>query len=199
MTAIRNAIIVSLIALPSIVIAKDNTRRYESNRNLNIGLEYYFPKDDHRQLQSAFAYTLLGREFINQLHYSLYTGFIGTCAWGNIVQFDENFNHVKYEPAASGIGPAVAIKVDFIRFSKQYFAGDFLLGIISYNKHFPPGGDIYNFFRKYGVSLGHEINNTFNINLGLRDIHISNSQGLGSYNPSYEGWGFCPEVISLIK
>jgi hypothetical protein len=66
---------------------------------------------------------------------------------------------------------------------------DALGGIILYNKSFPPRGDIYNFMFRLGGNIGFYIGNNFSINLGLRRMHISNGQGVGYFNPFYEGEG----------
>lgn len=165
-------------------------------RNLNTEVEYYAPKDDDRQIESVFAYALFGKEYVNELHYSLYCGAVGTYAWGYILQWDENFNDVRYDTDAGGLGPAVMIRVDFFRSPPFHLSGDFLMGAIFYNKHFPPGGDIYNFFRKYGISMGLALDNKREFVLGFRDMHVSNGQGMNQNNPSYEGWGISVDLVT---
>ncbi|MCP4136955.1 MAG: hypothetical protein GY754_38665 [bacterium] len=52
------------------------TKRY----NLESGPEYYYPVDDDRNIQTIFMNALFGKEFINELHYSLYAGLTATYA-----------------------------------------------------------------------------------------------------------------------
>jgi hypothetical protein len=194
MKALASIAITMLLFIPGVCSSATDSTPQES-RNLCTGVEYYFPKDESREIQSVFTYALLGREFLNQLHYSLYGGLIATYAWGNIIQLDENFNDVKYSTTAIGIGPAVMIRVDFLRYGGFHFSGDFLVGVILYSTHFPPEGDIYNFFRKYGLAVGIALDTRHEIDLCARDMHVSNGQGVNAHNPSYEGFGISAEYI----
>jgi len=179
--------------------AQDTTPKFQTNRNFNFELEYYQPKDLSRNIKSVFAYSFWGREFINELHYSIYGGLITSFTWGNTLHWDANFVDRHYDASSIGIGPASLIRVDFLRFGRFNISGDFMVGIILYNKHFPDGGDIYNFMRKYGVTFGANISKDFDIDIGIRDMHISNGQGLGPQNPSYEGWGVSLDFIKHLK
>ena len=58
-----------------------------------------------------------------------------------------------------------------------------LAGIILYNKPFPPRGDIYNFMFRLGGTITFYINENYSLNIGLRRMHVSNGQGVGSFNP----------------
>ena len=69
------------------------------------------------------------------------------------------------------------------------FSIDAIGGIILYNKSFPPRGDTYNFMFQLGGTVGYYIGDNLRINLGLRRMHISNGQGVGAFNPFYEGEG----------
>lgn len=180
------------------IFADDKEVRYQTNVNFFLGAEYVKPGDSNRQIRSAFLYGMIGKEFVNFLHYSLYGGITATYARGNIIQWDDNLHDVKYDTAAAGIGPGFMIKVDFLRFERFYFSGDFLFGVIFYNTNFPPGGDIYNFFRKYGVSIGFIIDEKYSFNIGIRNSHVSNGKGLGPQNPSYDGVGISAEIIKKL-
>jgi lipid A 3-O-deacylase len=185
-------IVLSIAPASNAAVAPSYSHLY---RSFNAEFEYYSPKDDDRQIESAFIYALWGKEYVNELHYSLYCGAVGTYAWGYILQWDENFNDVRYNTEAAGAGPAVLIRVDFFRSPAFHLSGDFLMGAIFYNKNFPPGGDIYNFFRKYGISMGLALDHHREIVLGFRDMHVSNGQGMNSHNPSYEGYGISLDFV----
>ena len=187
-----------LFSTSEIILAQNSDSKYLSQYNYCVGIDYYKPTESNREIRSSFASFLIGKEFINQLHYSLYAGLAATFAKGNIIQWDDNLKDVKYDTTACGIGPMAQVKVDFLRFNSFYINGNFSFGIICYNKKFPPGGDIYNFFRKTGVSFGLIFNDRVSAELGIRKLHVSNGQGVGAHNPSYEGIGAGFEFICRI-
>ena len=66
---------------------------------------------------------------------------------------------------------------------------DFSGGLIFYSDKFPHGGDIYNFMWRMGGAVHYRFNKKYAINLNVKWMHVSNGQGLGPQNPSYEAWG----------
>lgn len=196
--ALTIALILAALLIPAFTHAEapaqkepacNDQEKAADKTNYITAFEYYYPKNGDRQIHSVFSYTLFGYEFVNKLHYSLYGGIVWTYAWGNIEQWDDNFNTKRFDANASGIGPIFLIEVDFLRLKRFYISGDLLFGIILYNTNFPPGGDIYNLFFKIGPSFGFVVSDTTSLNLGIRFMHVSNGQGLGNFNPSYEGIG----------
>ncbi len=62
-------------------------------------------------------------------------------------------------------------------------------GVVVHAAQWPPGGSHY--ILRRGVALGLTLNPTptFAISLGVRQQHLSNGQGLGPHNPSFDGLG----------
>ena len=102
---------------------------------------------------------------------------------------NELLKEEQYETSAIGIGPVILFRLQPLIIGNFSFSVDASGGIILYNKSFPPRGDIYNFMFRLGGTIGFYIGDNFRINLGLRRMHISNGQGVGAFNPFYEGEG----------
>src|SRR5690606_20627380 len=61
---------------------------------------------------------------------------------------------------------------------------------VFYRPDFPPGGDFYNLAWQLGGAVAVRITERLRLGFGVRWMHVSNGQGLGAQNPSYEGVGF---------
>jgi hypothetical protein len=160
-----------------------------SNYFLELGLEYYSPSHWNRQINTINLNGLIGKEFVPKIGLQIFAGATITHAWGNTVMVNEFLKEEQYETSAMGIGPIILFRLQPLTIGNFSFSVDALGGIILYNKSFPPRGDIYNFMFRLGGTIGFYLGNDFSINLGLRRMHISNGQGVGSFNPFYEGTG----------
>jgi len=158
-------------------------------------VSYFAPTKPGRQIHSVFLDALVGVELWAPLGVSVHGGLTGTVASGYITQWDENFVDVRYDTSVGGAGPMFAIRIEPARplcpgdcagFSLSL---DFTGALVLYTAHFPPGGDIYNFAWRMGGSLGYAVSPRCRLELGARWMHVSNGQGLGGFNPSYEGAG----------
>lgn len=156
---------------------------------LELGLEYYYPYHWNRQIKTINLNGFIGKEFIKDIGLSIFAGATITHAWGNIIAVNEFHKEEKFKTSAMGIGPVVLFRVQPLTIGKVSFSVDALGGIILYNKSFPPGGDTYNFMFRLGGTITFNFNDCYRFNVGLRRMHISNGQGVGSFNPFYEGAG----------
>jgi len=156
---------------------------------LELGLEYYYPYHWNREIKTININALIGNEFIKGIGLSMFGGATITHAWGNIIAVNEFRKEEKFKTSAMGIGPVILLRVQPLTFGKFTFSVDGIGGIILYNKSFPPGGGIYNFMFRLGGTIGFEVGDNYKINVGLRRMHISNGQGVGAFNPFYEGVG----------
>jgi hypothetical protein len=162
----------------------------ETSKNyLELGIEYYSPSHWNRQINTINLNGLIGKEFIQTIGLQIFAGFTITHAWGNTIMVNEFLKEAQYETSAMGIGPVILLRLQPITIGNFSFSVDALGGIILYNKSFPPRGDIYNFMLRLGGTITVYIDNNYYVNLGLRRMHISNGQGVGSFNPFYEGTG----------
>lgn len=161
---------------------------------LEFGLEYYSPSHWNRQIKTINLNGVIGKEFIQTIDLQICAGVTFTHAWGNTIMVNEFLKEEQYETSAIGVGPIILIRLQPLSVGNFSFSIDATGGIILYNKSFPPRGDIYNFMFRLGGNIGYYVCDNFQINLGLRRMHISNGQGVGSFNPFYEGSGLSLNV-----
>lgn len=156
---------------------------------LELGLGYYSPSHWNREIKTLNVNGFIGKEFLPVIGLQIFAGATFTHAWGNIIAVNEFHKEEKYETSATGIGPVILLRVQPLTVGKFSLSIDALGGIILYNKSFPPGGDIYNFMFRLGGTTAFDVGDNYWFNIGLRRMHISNGQGVGSFNPFYEGVG----------
>ena len=166
----------NLIALPS-------------SNSIELGLEYYSPSHWNRQIKTINLNGLVGKEFVRSLGLQIFAGATITHAWGTTIMVNEFLKEAQYKTSSMGIGPIILLRLQPLTIGNFSFSVDGLAGIILYNKSFPPRGDIYNFMFRLGGTITFYIGKNYSLNLGLRRMHISNGQGVGSFNPFYEGTG----------
>jgi hypothetical protein len=162
---------------------------------LGTTLSYFAPTKEERQIQTVFVDVLVGVNVWDLLGIDIYGGLTSTVAWGWITQFDDQFNDVRFDTQVGGIGPVFALRAEPLR--PLCFAGcagfslalDASGALVLYSAHFPPGGDIYNLAWRVGGAIGYSVTPRWRIELGGRWMHVSNGQGIGAFNPSYEGVG----------
>jgi hypothetical protein len=160
-----------------------------ANNYLEFGLEYYYPLHWNRQINTINLNGLIGQELIEPIGLQIFAGATITHAWGNTIMVNEFLKKTQYETSAMGIGPVILLRLQPLTIGNFSFSVDALGGIILYNKSFPPRGDIYNFMFRLGGTISFYIGDKISINVGLRRMHISNGQGVGYFNPFYEGEG----------
>jgi hypothetical protein len=156
---------------------------------LDSEVEYYLPTKAHRSIRSIFANAAAGVSLLHGI-FTFEGGITVAGAWGNIIQWDQHFNDVRLDTSVGGAGPMFLIRCDPFHVWRLSLSLDLLSAIVFYSNHFPPGGDIYNFTWRLGGALVFRVNERFSVTVGLRWMHVSNGQGLGAQNPSYEGLGF---------
>jgi hypothetical protein len=54
---------------------------------------------------------------------------------------------------------------------------------------FLPGGDVYDFVLHYGVGVETSLGGRFRLGVHVHFVHLSNGQGLGAFNPAFDGLG----------
>jgi hypothetical protein len=183
-----------LIAVP---ISAQEVAQARARHPVTLGtsVSYLAPTKADRQIQTVFFDVVVGVELWDFLGIDIYWGLTSTVAWGWISQLDDHFNDVRFDTLVGGLGPMLALRAEPLR--PLCFAGcaGFSLALdasgafVLYSAHFPPGGDIYNFAWRVGGTIGYSVTPRLRIELGGQWMHVSNGQGLGAFNPSYEGVG----------
>ena len=154
-----------------------------------VDAQYYAPIHDDRSVRSVFVDVAVGKMLVPLLGLSAYAGLTFTHAWGSIVQLGEGFQPYELATSAVGVGPMGLVRIQPLRLGPVAAGLDAVGSLIVYDKHFPPGGDVYNFSWRIGPSVGVALGERLTAVAGFRWMHVSNGQGLGPQNPSYEGRG----------
>jgi len=160
-----------------------------SKFNVELGVEYLWPVESDRKINTLSFNAVIGKEFFKKIHLSPYGGITATYAWGNIIQLNDSSQEVNYDNAAFGIGPVFTLRFEPLVYRGFSLGADASGGIIFYTTDFPAGGDFYNFMWRIGPTATWRINNEYSVNAGYRWMHVSNGQGLGSHNPYYPAQG----------
>lgn len=159
-------------------------------RQTRLSIEYYFPTEEDRDIRTVNvnAYFRIDQHKIKTL--SLYAGLTATCGYGDIIQLEGDLDQgtlreVNYENRAFGIGPGVMADLSLISMGNLSLYVDASGSLVFYNRDFPAGGKRYNFMWRGGpaVQLGRHVG------IAYRWMHVSNGQGLGPQNPSYDAQG----------
>jgi hypothetical protein len=153
------------------------------------GVEAFAPSNEDRTISTINLNTALGLILIRDLRLYLYGGITATRAWGHIIQARDSTGDTTLESSATGAGGYFELRWEPFAFGPVAFRLNASPGIILYSTHFPAGGDIYNFMLRVGPDVVVRVGEKTYVALGYRWMHVSNGQGLGAFNPSYEGQG----------
>jgi lipid A 3-O-deacylase len=187
--------VIPLTLLPFSILSAaegDVRDKKRDQKSIRISIEYLYPTKELRNIRTVNlnAYYLIKEsEIIN-----LYAGITATHAKGHITQFegylDEGtFREVDFNNEATGMGPGILADLCVWRNNHFSLHFDGSGSLIFYNRDFPAGGDIYNFMLRIGPVLKYVFGEDQNIGLGYQWMHVSNGQGVGPHNPSYDTHG----------
>lgn len=190
-------VVLALLLLPvsGLDAAEKDGRGWEvGERPLRLSVEYLEPTDESRDIQTVNvnAYVLITE--IKKAGLSIYGGLTASYGDGDITQLEGDVNagtlrEVNLGSEAAGIGPGILVDLRLLRVSRFSLHADGSGSVIIYNREFPAGGDYYNFMWRGGPVLRYVAGSTLEIGLGYWWMHVSNGQGLGPQNPSYDARG----------
>ncbi len=156
---------------------------------LEAGAEHLWPTHAARNISTTTLNVLLGRAAFDWCCLVWRAGLSATVASGYILQYEEDFHELRFDDDAIGIGPTGVVRLQTPELAHFVLSFEGSVALILYDRHFPAGGDIYNFMLRAGPSLGYRIDDYWSVAAGARVMHVSNGQGLTPKNPSYEGRG----------
>jgi hypothetical protein len=154
-----------------------------------VQAEYLWPIDDDRQIHTAQLHALLGQGFFDAAWIGWRAGLTASYAHGHIVQLDDQFRDVRYDNAAGAIGPTGLLRLQTPPLAGLSLGVEGSGGLLLYSRDFPAGGDIYNSMWRAGPLLESRVTQALWFGTGVHVMHVSNGQGLGPHNPSYEAHG----------
>lgn len=179
---------------PLIAAEKDVNERKTDKIPISLSVDYFYPVEKSRNIDTINFNAYYPIKEFNKIGLILYGELTCTFASGDITQLEGEFSEgtlheVNYDNEAFGIGPGLWTDFSVLNGDTISFhiggGGNF----IAYNKNFPAGGDRYNFMWRAGPMLKIHIGNKRNIGIGYLWMHVSNGQGAGPQNPSYEAQG----------
>jgi hypothetical protein len=187
------AIILSLFSFTLVNISDASVVPLNSDKKI-VSIQYLAPTEESRDIKTInidFNYLLTQ---VKKVSLSIYLGLTATYATGSITQLEGSIEagtlrEAHYDNSAFGLAPGLL--ASFQLWSRNNFSihlngsGSFVV----YNKEFPAGGDFYNFMWRVGPSLEYDIGKSKVLGIGYQWAHISNGQGVGPQNPSYNAWG----------
>jgi len=159
-----------------------------------IAIEYLAPMEKNRDIETVNIDVNYFAARTEPINLSLYFSVTATYAKGSIRQMEGSLQagtlrEARYDNTAFGIGPGLLARFDLFSVGR---VSAHLLGsghLLLYSDEFPAGGDYYNFMWRGGPELAYKIGDTRSIGLSFQWTHVSNGQGLGPQNPSYEAKG----------
>lgn len=157
-------------------------------------VDLLYPTKDDRDI-TTYNFNIYSH--IDELSYdklSVFAGLTATYAYGTLSQLEGDLSmgtlhEAEYDTNGAGIGPGILLNLelwDNNRFSVHLFGSGHL---IFYDKDFPSGGDRYNFMWRGGPIILTSIDQALNIGIGYQWMHVSNGQGVGPKNPTYDAEG----------
>ena len=161
-----------------------------------LGVEYLWPLDEDRKIRTINLNGYYPVKEIKAVELSFYLGLTASCATGDITQLEGELSEgtlreIDYNSDGAGMGPGIL--ADLCLWQAEHFSFRINAGanFVIYNQDFPAGGDRYNFMWRAGPVIKYGFDNGQDIGLGWLWMHVSNGQGSGSRNPSYDAQGLC--------
>jgi len=196
----KHFIIWSMLAMLmycSIAYAEDVTEKDEGTigeRTVLHSIEYYYPVEADRNIKTVNINTFIPFAEIKSINTVFHYGLTGTYATGDITQLEGSLangtlREVNYDTKAFGIGPGILADVGVFNMGDLSLHLSGSGSIIFYDRDFPAGGDQYNFMWRGGPGLAYAIEQDQTIGIVYNWMHVSNGQGMGDQNPSYNAEG----------
>lgn len=202
---IQNVFLLPLLVQLLLFFANAHASQKAANDNktggipLRFGVDYFYPTSDSRDIRTINLNGYYPIKNLTAINLSFHGGVTATWAKGDIRQLEGELSEgtlreVTYENNAVGIGPVILADLQLWSDNKFSIHIEGSGGILFYDKEFPAGGDHYNFMWRGGPALHFTIAKGRSIGLGYQWMHVSNGQGFGSKNPSYDAQGVSLQV-----
>lgn len=174
-------------------ISAQPNNKLESNIKwkTEFGPEFIWPSSNYQSIHTTSANVLFWTNYFKKAKLNLDIGLTATYAWGTALDWysSTNKNLIYLKTDAFGGGPIIKFSQNVFEINRFSISGTASAGAIVYNKHFPPGGDFYNFMLRAGLDFGLKMNENITLKFCTKWMHVSNGQGSGPHNPYYEGYG----------
>lgn len=158
---------------------------------LEFGPEFIWPSSNYQTIHTTSINAMFWMNYFKKAKLNIDVGASATYAWGTSLDWytSSNNNLIYLKTSALGGGPVIKFSQHIFEMNRFSISGTASAGAMFYDKHFPPGGDFYNFMLRAGLDFGYVANETITLKLCTKWLHVSNGQGSGPHNPYYEGYG----------
>lgn len=164
------------------------------NSQIQLSIEDLWPISADRDIRTINLNAYYPIKEFDLIDLSIQFGLTATYANGETTQLEGEpsegtLRQVEYDNEALGLGPVIQAELCVWpgeSFSLHFDASG---GFILYNKDFPAGGDRYNFMWRAGPMFRYALTTDMQLGLGWQWMHVSNGQGSGPENPSYDAMG----------
>jgi hypothetical protein len=102
---------------------------------------------------------------------------------------DGSLREARLDSPGWGLGPSIGASLRAPMSPAVSVSLDVKGAVLLHDRAFPAGGKRYNGLIEGGPSLHWRLDGGSEVSLGARWLHLSNGQGLGAHNPSYDGRG----------
>ncbi len=164
------------------------------NPFLLTAAEYMVPTKADRRIYTVTTDVLFGRNITRNGMLVVGGGVSAGYAWGEIMQLEGSFEagslrESVYANNAASAGGTGLLRFEPLRTDNLTLGVEALGGIMLYSSPFPAGGRSYNFMGRIGPYVRIRLSDSMALHAFGHWMHVSNGQGLVSYNPSYEAIG----------
>jgi hypothetical protein len=152
------------------------------------------PTKPDRQLTLTNASWYFAKTAVVDERLDIRLGATATRARGSITQLQGRYEEGTLrsevlESPAWGLGPTASASLKLVDFDTTRVNLDASGSVMLYDRRFPAGGSRYNGMLQVGPSVTAQLRPGRSLSGGVRWTHISNGQGLGAHNPSFDGRG----------
>jgi hypothetical protein len=152
------------------------------------------PTKLERQIEMTNVSYFFGKKSLIEERLDLRLGVTATRARGSIVQLEGSFEagtlrSQTLDSPAWGAGPTVGATLKVLEIGPTRLNLEASGSVMAFDRSFPAGGTWYNGMVQAGPSLSVDLDRKRNLTVGARWAHLSNGQGLGAHNPSFDGRG----------
>lgn len=152
------------------------------------------PTKSNRQLELTNVSWFFTSTAVVEDRLDVKLGATATRARGSITQLqgryeDGTLRSEVLDSPAWGIGPTASGSWRLVEHKAARLNLDASGSVMLYDRGFPAGGSWYNGMLQAGPSLSASLGPGRSLTGGIRWVHISNGQGLGAHNPSFDGRG----------
>ena len=159
-----------------------------------IEVQHIRPTKQNRQLELTNVSWFFAKTTMMQDRLEIKLGGTATRARGSITQLqgsleDGTLRSSVLESSAWGLGPTASASFRLADLGAARVGLDASGSVMLYDRGFPSGGSWYNGMLQAGPSLNLSLSKGRSLTTGVRWTHISNGQGLGAHNPSFDGRG----------